>query len=257
MHIVDALAAAFDPPPLAKPPERVPDGTICAMTGTPIAAGYPLRSILSDATADIASTFPYRSGSQYVSEGVARVFKSRLTGNLCCVETAAGWHGERPMVSRESAANAQRPCWSDLVRALAPGMRTVAIFSDDVQRRLWPRAAVSPVGPAWRVYLHASGISRCLTIAHADLLRILDGVERWYAAGINKDALQRGILTLAGAPAQKALGMRACLEAEREIAAYRSNNAFPVALYIAQKPAVSEMVTTTREEPTLWHSQAA
>lgn len=255
MLLPDALATAFDAPPLPQHPQAPPPGTVCAMTGTPITTGYPLTAILAEATADIVSTFPYRSVSAYVSEATARAFKQRLAGNLIAYE-AQGWHGERPMVSRESATLGHRSCWSALVRRLIPGTPTVAIFSADVQRRLWPNAALSPVGPAWRVYLHSGGVSRGLTIDHTHLLACLDCMETWYTAGISKDALQRGLFGLSGGAALKSLGWATCRTAENALAPWRSDPAFPVALFIAQKAAVALTVTPQKEEKSC-PSQAA
>ncbi|MBF6590462.1 MAG: hypothetical protein IVW57_08005 [Ktedonobacterales bacterium] len=236
----DALVAGMHLPELPMPPQPLPPGALCAMTGQPLMAGYPLASVIAETTADLASTFPYCGLSPFVAETTARAFRTKLTGNLLVVEAPGGWQGMRPLVSRDNPEAATRPLWCDLLPTLIPGTQTLAILSDDVQRRLWPCAALSRVGPSWTVYLHDQTGSQRRTVNHADLLACLAAVTRWYGAGISKDAMRAGLLTLRGDPARKLLGGATVRAAERELAAWHGSDTWAIALYCAQKPSISE-----------------
>ncbi|MDE1904930.1 MAG: hypothetical protein KGH75_00585 [Rhodospirillales bacterium] len=232
--VSDALATAFTFPPLPTPPVLLSGETYDAMTGTPITAGYPLATILSVTTADIASTFPHHSG--YVSDATARVFgNSKFTGNILAYQRDGAWIGMRPLVSRENDLSVDRGLWCDILPNLPIGTPCVAIFSDDSKRRLWPNAVVSTIGPHWRVYLHASEFgSALITIDHAALLECLVLVTRWYDTALTKDAMRRGILRLASSAWVNGAGWAMARRAESEIAPWRDTPELAIALYVAQ-----------------------
>ena len=230
MTPAEFIAAAFDPPALAAPPDSVPPGTPCAQSGVSIEAGYPISVVYTSNSSDYADNFRFASG--YVSVPVARAWKTRLTGNLLALPE----QGYRPFVASASATP-DRPTWRDLVQRLERGTPTLAVMTDEVQRRLWPRAAVSAVGPQWGVYLHNDSGSRLLWLDHARLLDCLAEVESVYAAGFSKYAIRDGLLSPSSQAAIRAVGLPAARRYEQGLRAWRGTSEFLVALFIAQKGA--------------------
>lgn len=235
--VAAALVEAYGSAPLDEPPTPTGSSTLCAMTGVSIEAGYPLHKLISDATADIADTFPYRE-SGMVSVVAASAFRDgSLSGNLCVIIDSIA-HGLRPMVSRESATAQDRPCWADVLRTLRPGQQTMIVLSNESKRRLWPRARLAPVGPAWSVYLHDETGSAPREISHARLIACLDLVEEIYAAGFSKPAMRRGLLAANNLKTIEACGWPESRRYEASLRAWRATQELAVALFVAQRPLI-------------------
>lgn len=64
--VPDLLVRGLDLPALPKPPVETPAGTRCAMTGVEIAAGYPILSLVSNATAEYLDTFRGNPGCIHI-----------------------------------------------------------------------------------------------------------------------------------------------------------------------------------------------
>jgi hypothetical protein len=230
MDAVTLLFDAFRPGELPHLPLPAPPGTRCALTGRALAAGYPAKDILTSASADIADTF--RSPGTWVCEEAARLFKESrlLTSNLLALPA----RGLRPMVAQASATP-ERPAWRDLLRALAPGTPTVAIFTSNTKRRLWPAARLSYFGPTWQPLFCDGTEERTLRLDAARLLACLTLVEEVYEAGFNKEAMRVGLLDQSAAKAIRALGWGTARAYEHRLAPWRGSDEFLLSLFVAQK----------------------
>ncbi len=81
----DLLSSGLSLPPVDSPPETgLPAGTVCAVTGQPISEGYPVRSIVTEATAEFLDAFRNNLAG-WVSENAARCYRSAnpRAGNPC------------------------------------------------------------------------------------------------------------------------------------------------------------------------------
>lgn len=230
--------------PLPTPPEPLPPGTHCAITGEPLTAGYPVVSMTTDATAEFLEAF--RGGmSGYVSEDAGRCFRSANPrgGNPCArshLAFADAYYS--PLISRESAGEQDRPCWSDLVRAVWPARRgetVLCLLTTDTKKRLWHRSRVGALGARTPVFVHdsATNLSSSLTVDWPALLACLDLLETVYEAGFSKPLLRHGLHGPTGAVAQSAAGTAATRAWELQLREWRGRPEFPVALLIAQRSA--------------------
>ena len=225
------LAQAYHLPALAHPLERLDEPVVCPFAGTPITEGVPVARLITDATADVPSTF---HGVRHVSADGARCFAapSMLKGNLAVVDGT----GVRPFIAR-TRTTPERPAWTDLVRSLRPGAMVVLIVTDESQRRLWPQARLGIVSNAgYPVLLNRGLQTRLLTVRHDDLLACLDVVEALYACGWRKRAIEHGLLSYRHQDHVRTVGYAAARHAEMQIAAWRASDVFRLSVVIAQKP---------------------
>jgi len=208
--------------------DLIPDGKhTCAICGE-YGEALHMKRVIKTNTADIADTFRH---SNHVCRACAACFaESRLlTSNLYADSTG---YACKPMVALSSATD-ERPAWRDLVRRLDPGTETVAVFTSNSKRRLWPLAVSSTVGPAWRVLFVDGETERLLTVDHANLLKILGILESLLGDGFTKHAIATNLLT-----AHKLIhadNLTHVIQQERTVAALRGTDEFTLALFIAQK----------------------
>lgn len=229
---VDLLFNAFQPPEIAIEVEPLQDG-ICAISGKSIAEGVAIAKLVTHSTNQPHEIFKVPN-TEHVSIEAARLFKQMkaggITGNL--LATLDGGH--RPMISRDSAVKAERPCWHDLVMTIAPGTITVAIFSSDTKRRFWVNAPVGIVGKAWQVYLHDDSSSGIITIDIHRLRECMTLLERLYTLGISKDALRTSIYDVRYMQTE-GVSIRDLTEWERQLSDWRHTPEFQLSIFIVQK----------------------
>lgn len=240
VSVADLLAAAFPLPELRIPPEMVPAGTRCAISGRPLTTGIRVSDVTTGSTTEFLDQF--RGGLYgYVSEAAAQCFRSAdpRKGNILARSLAVfdGEPGMLPLIARERAMAEGRPCWSDLVRSVWPrwrGRRCVLIISTDTKKRLWPRARVGALGGQTPVYYYDGPTAGNSTL-YVDWPRLsacLELVEEIYTAGWPKAAI-RTSLYCAGSMAQGDLGRVKLWE--RELAEWRGRSEFIVTVLIAQR----------------------
>ncbi|HET6382640.1 MAG TPA: hypothetical protein VFJ58_04545 [Armatimonadota bacterium] len=239
------LAAALALPPLPEPAVPLPPGSVCAMTGVPITAGYPISAITTEATNEFMDTFRGHP-TGYVSEAVARCMKGsnpragmKINGSHAIFERPGGnLESFKPLISSAAAAEQGRPCWRDLfVNEFHSrvGRRCLLLLSTDTKKRLWPRASVGALGDHTPVYIYDSGYSLAGVsyLSYTTILSALTIIENAYTAGFSK----RGILSLLFNETKtvNAIGLKATLEFERALMSIRALPEFLFALLIAQK----------------------
>lgn len=255
MNKVRLLFEAFNPPEVEIALEPLSNG-ICAISGEPIQAGIPITKLVTGATNQPHEIFRV-SGTQHVGEHAARLFKNMrgggsggMVGNL--LATPVG--GDKPMVSRDSATQAGRKCWMDIINEIEPGTPTVAVFSTDTKRRLWLLAELSIVGPSWRVYLHEGNISRNLTVDIQRLRQCLALLERIYSLGFSKIAMRDSLFDLS-AMRKAGISFADVSRLENDLVRWRGTDEFLLSLFVVQKSQETiecqPSLTTRKPDPTL------
>lgn len=214
---------------------------VCAMTGAQLTAGYPTRDALSTATGEFLDLLPC-GDTGWVSENVARALKGMWNaGSVAVFEDGAYYH---PLLSAESAAKQNRPCWSRLVRELYPtrqGQRCVLIMADDYKKRVWPRAEVGTLGAHTAVYVHAGDVSSVVYVDWERLITMLEEVEQiartcqavlektWRMAtyrGISESMYETGLV--------RALGLTQVVQLEAQLRVMRNAPEFIITKTIFQ-----------------------
>lgn len=193
MFASDFLFAALRPDALPKPPQSFETSQSDAITGETFTRGYPVSAITTNATNEFLDTFRGHSDG-FVSEKTARVFKVANIGAWLIFKDGNGFECFKPMISRESAREQNRPCWSDLAREVWPsrhGQNVLCLLTTDFKKRLWPRARIGALGNATPVFFYDS--ANCaggnLFLNWQALIRVLDCVEPIYEAGFSKKAI--------------------------------------------------------------------
>jgi hypothetical protein len=249
----DYIARGLGIAPLAMPPTAVPDGTRCAISGKPIAAGYPVSFLVTDATSEFLDMF--RGGLfGYVSDEAARCWK--LSDPRLGNPTARAFliFGDgicyMPMISRESARAQGRPCWSELVREVwreRARQRMVCILTTDQKKRLWPRARVGALGNRTPVLLYDAGLSLNETalIDWPVMLDCLAAIEEAYGVGFSKAAIRESLYE--NANIMREFGFIPTRNIERRLRERRGRREFDMALLIAQKQEKEERGEWTHE----------
>lgn len=240
----DILARALDLPPIGRLLDPVPSGTCCAITGAPIAHGYPVMEITTDATNEFIDTF-HGEPHGWLSESAARCFKGGGPGGALSRAVVAFADGTcyQPLIARESARAQERHCWSELARGIWPRRRgepVVILLTTDTKKRLWPRARVGPLGAATPVLLYDSSLAAAQTpcIDWPRMLDVLCLVEQVYSAGFSKRAICEGI-TREWNVAQR-VGMGQTLVWERALRHVRPQIEFMMAILIAQRDPIAQ-----------------
>lgn len=238
----DLLVRGLGLGPLPNPPVEVPGGACCAVTGKLITRGYPVADMTTEATAEFLDFF--RGGMNgYVAEETARCIKINAApsaGNPTARATMVFADGTyyNPLISTESAAKQERPCWSQLVREIWParaGQPVLIILTTDMKKRLWPRARVGALGNSTPVlyYDSKSNGNEVFRIDWPEMLRVLDLVEEVYSKGFSKAAIVEGLPR--AWKATLALGLGETIRWDRQLAFWRGSQAFQMAVLIAQK----------------------
>lgn len=238
--VPDMLVQGLNLPELPKPPGKVPPGTRCAITGVSIEAGYPIRDLVTDTTAEFLDTFR-GNPTGWLSEHAARTFKAqRATArNMVIFEEGSEYTAWSPMIARASAAaDPERPCWSDLVRDIWPerqGQRCYIMLTTDTKKRLWPRARVGTLGRATAIYIYDSSLALNETrlVDWSALIDCLNLIEVIYTAGFVKTYIQHGLWSYHRKVEE--VGYSQSREWERALAKWRSRPEFAAALLVAQK----------------------
>lgn len=237
----DLLVAGLRLPPMRTDPQDVPRGTECAITGQPIALGYPVSEMVTGATTEFLDCF--RGGVDgYVSEAAARCFKNAdpKKGNptarsFLIFEDGIGY---LPLINRESAMKQNRPCWSELVREVWParaGQRCLSILTTDTKKRLWIRARIGQMGEHTPVLVYdgASAQNAVLFVNWPALIEYLSLIEEVYTAGFVKASI--GSSLFRQWKAADTCGMAVAMGWERQLRTIRSTDEFAMGLLIAQK----------------------
>ena len=235
------LARGLKLEPLLQKPEPIPGGAVCAITGAPISEGYRVADMVTDATNEFLDCF--RGGIHgWVSDAAARCFKnsSPRAGNPTARAVMVFEDGEyfNPLISRESAQEQGRPCWSGLVREVWPsrrGLRVLIILTTDMKRRLWIRARVGVLGEQTPVFCYdaATAHNETLWCDWPTLLECLDCLEAVYSLGFSKAALRGGLY--ANHQVAQRVGLRETATWERALTRWRRKEEFEVAALIAQR----------------------
>jgi hypothetical protein len=226
--------------------QQLPPGTTCAITGQPITQGYPVRKMVTDATAEFLDAF--RGGVDgYVSELAGRCLKNAdpRKGNPTARSFFFFENGpyHSPLISRESAQKQGRACWSDLVREVWPerqGQICLVLVTTDNKKRLWIRARVGALGGKTPVMLYDAelALNEVRLIDWPKLLECLNIVEDVYTAGFGKDAIREGLFS--SAKGLKENGFTMTRELENTLKSWRSAPEFLMAVLIAQKKEVTQ-----------------
>lgn len=238
------LAEALHLPPLPKPPVPLPSGSVCAMTGEPITAGYPVMDVTTDATNEYMDTFRGRP-TGYVSEAVARCMKGSnpragmaINGSHVIFESGGSLESFKPLIAQAAADAQGRPSWRDLVRNEFPSRidrRCLILLTTDTKKRLWPRSVVGALGDRTPIYIYDSGAALAGVFYHSfsRILSALDLIESIYNLGFSKRGIGAGLL--AETAHADTVGLKATIDHETALASIRSTPEFPFALLIAQK----------------------
>lgn len=201
----------------------------CAITGEHVTQGYPIKQIVRKAMGDVADIIGI---GEWLSVEAAQCLKASkiLRGNLLGLPDK----GIHPFISQESAT-AERPCWRELLMSLSLGIQTVAIFSDESKRRLWPFARLSFFGENWQPLLNANGICRNLMINVSILREYLTSVEEIYTIGFSKQSIKQSLLDSVNSKWIHAIGIRQTILYENTLSAWRGSDEFLLAVFVAQK----------------------
>jgi hypothetical protein len=238
------LARGLRLPPLPDPPRPVPLGTVCAITGVPIAEGYTVGEMTTEATTEFLDCFRGggRGADGHVEEAAARCFKSAnpRAGNPCARSHLAfpdAYYA--PLIAREAATERGRPCWSDLARAIWPARRgqiCLCLITTDTKKRLWHKARTGPLGRATPVYYHDAATigGATLWVDWPALLDCLDLVEEVYTSGASKARIRTSLF--GAASLAEGIGFRRLAAYERRLESWRARPEFALATLIAQRP---------------------
>lgn len=236
--VASLLVRGLDLPPVDKAESvEVPAGTVCAITGQPIAQGYAIQSLASEATAEYMDTFRGQPCG-WLGEDAARAFRWQRQTSLAAMIFGDGTC-YRPLISRASAAASDgRPCWSDLVRSIWPerqGQRLLVLLTTEMKKRLWPRARVGVLGRATALYLYDAGynVAESRSVDWPALIECLDLVEEVYTAGFVKERIRTGLWSYYRKVEE--VGFDKTRDWERALASWRARAEFLPALLIAQK----------------------
>lgn len=250
----DLLARGLGLPSLEKPPRPTPPRTVCAITGQPIALGYPVSQMVTEATAEFLDCF--RGGVDgWVSEAAARCFKSAdpRKGNPCARSVLAFADGSlwQPLIAREQALEQGRPCWSDLARSVWPeraGQQMLAILTTDTKKRLWIRARVGSLGHRTPLlyYDGKTAGNEVLLLDWPSLLECLALIEEVYSQNFPKQAMAESLYGFT--KAVNVIGFAQTRAYERQLALWRERPEFRPALLMAQKaPIFTEQKAEEKE----------
>ena len=267
------LARGLALPPLP-PPQVPPPGSRCALTGQPLAHGYPAGSILPSSTGDPLDVLGGGAGG-WLSEEAARVlsfdsnlgsralfqepdgrittFYPRLTSEKDLTPEQIKKAAEPPSAQKQKLlardGSLPRPLWRDLVRDVWPWRESqpcLLLLATDPKKRVWYKARVGALGEQTPLYLfdNARSEKRPLTLSWPRLVETLDFVEEIYAAGFTK----RGMETFlpSETAALKKCGMARAMAWEHALAALRPSPEFLVSVIIAQKPTAEEKPTAEK-----------
>lgn len=236
--------------------EPQPCNAICAMTGDSITQGYRLSDIISVASADIGTIFPF--GGEWVCVDGAILFKASKTlrGNLLVLED----NGLAPLISKDSAIAENRPCWRDLIMDMSLDTPMVAIFSDESKRRLWPSARMSVFGSHWQPFFNgvpykagssqAAPVQRSLNVDVLKLRSVLSVVEYAYSLGFSKWGIATGLLGTT--QLVESMGLLAVRNLDRNLANFRNSDEMLLSCFVAQKQAVEILkVEKIKAEPVM------
>jgi hypothetical protein len=208
--------------------------TICCITGQPITEGIPWKRVIPSSTGEYLDLM-HGMAFKYMSVAAAMAFKGSWNmGSRLIFEDGTMYH---PYISAESAAESDRPCWSDLVRSVWPersGHNCLCIVANDFKKKVWPRASVGPLGPNTPVYLLDTErfVSKNLVIKWSHLIEVLDFVEEVYAAGFSKRAIGKSLFSDYAALSEN---LRQAMDYEERLALLRPSPEFMVSILIAQR----------------------
>ena len=208
--------------------------TVCAITGERITCGIPWKRVVPSSTAEYLDLMHGMTFS-YLSLAAATAFKGSWNmGSRLIFEDGTMYH---PYIAAQSATKNKRTFWSKLVREVwttRQGQNCLCIVTDNFQKKIWPRAAVGPLGVNTPVLLFDSGRLRLqnLTIDWKRLLETLDFTEKVYRAGFNKQAIANSLFRSYAALSEN---RNVVIEWEERLAVMRETSEFAVSILIAQK----------------------
>lgn len=202
----------------------------CVITGELVKKGYTIKDITTTATNEFMDTF-HGTPDGVVSEYAGRVMKTQRLGNICIRNGKL----YKPMLSRKSAMEQARPCWSDLFRSFKEGDEVFLIVTTDFKKRLWPQARAGFVGNNIPVFCYDSGscMNEVRDVDYEYLIHVLDEVERLYNLGFSKVTMAQSLFK------DNKLTMVHSFDKvtkwERVLRTMRATNEFDLAVLIAQK----------------------
>lgn len=234
-------AAAFN---LTVPDDRLlldlPPGSRCALSGAPIARGYAIAAIVSDAQGEWWDTFngdPFG----YLSESAAACWlASNPKRDMRMSKSFAvfGATAYEPMVSQRSADEQGRHSWRGLARSAWRRHRDepcAIVLSSDTKKRVWWRGRAGTLGHQTPVLIYDTGDLGLFETRLVDwpvMLDDLDLVERAYDAGFHR---RDAAATLLQNPtACERVGWGEAARLERELTTARRRPHWPFVLLIAR-----------------------
>jgi len=241
------LYHAFDVPHRELEKVELPAGRTCAITGEQISRGVAADDLLTNASSAPHEIFPNDTSAQVSWEAAQcyKYFRGGLTGNLLARNRDWKEHlptGHKPMVSTSSARRKDRPNWQKLLygtdphATLKPSDQTIAIFTEEFQRRLWLKAEMSTVGEHWKPYLFNGSTRRSLEVSFPRLREVLALCEHVYSLGFTKQQIRQGLL---GAQSKMTLlttlGPRRVKAFDDTLAEWRGTDELRLAVFCCQR----------------------
>ncbi len=207
----------------------------CVITGQMVSTGYRARDIIPSTTSEFLDLL-HGDPDGVMSPVAARVYKSSWNmGSWVVFASGDCYH---PLIDRKAALAQERPCWSDLVRAIWPGRagdQLVAILTTDTKKRVWEKARIGALGAATPVLVYnmERSVFHVLSIDWPQMLECLDLVKRVYTLGFSKTTIAEGLYV--EYTRMNEIGFSRVMELERELRAWRNRPEFEFVILIAQK----------------------
>jgi hypothetical protein len=142
-----------------------------------------------------------------------------------------------PVLGMESATD-ERPHWGDLVMGVlaeaGPDAAVSGVVTTDPKPRLWPLARMTTAArPGLYVHAPDADLSAFVAFDRAQLVTVVEAVERALRMGFTKRACRRGLMHDKRFSADLTAGM----QAEAALSPLRSLPAFPLGVLVARKVA--------------------
>ncbi len=220
--------------PLATPPQPIPGGAHCALTGAHITHGYPVADAIPASTGNLLDVLP-GGPAGWLSEDAAICYRNDWNlGARLVFEDGTMFY---PLLNAAQAAQQGRPAWRDLVRDELPrrtGQRCLCLLNTDPKKRTWPFARVAVVGEQMSWHVNEGKLFGVFARRDVSLTRLraaLDLAEEVYTH-YPKTAILSGLWSAKLPPGLSWSQMSAW---ETALAALRPTSEFLISLIVAQK----------------------
>lgn len=215
-----------------------PAGTVCAITGAPVARGYRAADVVPSNTSEYLDLLGGRPNG-FVSEAAARAFKGSWNmGSRAFLYDGATMRAYHPLISNTSADKADgRTSWSRLAREVWPryrGWACVFILATDYKKKVWPTAIPGMLGVHTPVLVFDAD-TNVLRAVYADwerLVEALDFVEAVLGLGFRKYSLRSCLFT--DAKTTTAVGPSLVARLEEQLTVLRGTPEWTIVNIIAQ-----------------------